>query len=435
MTKRNWLWVFVVAFLGWGVLAGWLMSIDLEKKATAEILAQYPDRGLPRINIELDGVSLEEINEGLKETKYEGNELTLYDGADISSFEDVEVKGRGNSTWTQPKKPYQIKFKRGVDLLGMGKNKKWVFLANYLDVSSIRNDVAMILAEMLGEEYNVRGEFVELYFGGEYEGVYYVLPRIEIAKNSVGLREPDGVLFELDTLHMAEGDCHWSYWGDCLRLKGVVSGERESEQAAMEFVEDFRKLEMAAEQGNYDEVMDLIDVDSFVKYFLINEFTVNPDAYTSSFYLYKDGTEDKIHAGPVWDFDFALGNHNWSWQVDESFFSPEEEMVRKKEVFSEDSDATVGISKLFYHLDEMPEFKKEIVRIFGEKMSGRGGEFVKKILATIDKVGEALKADNEKWETGDFENETRSLMDWILKRYEFFERLYGDGKYAKRVFL
>ena len=53
-----------------------------------------------------------------------------------------------------------------------------------------------------------------------------------------------------------------------------------------------------------------IDVDSFVDYYVINEFFKNTDAGLYSTYMYKD-YEEKIKAGPVWDFNKSLGNHNY----------------------------------------------------------------------------------------------------------------------------
>ena len=57
---------------------------------------------------------------------YNSKTTKLYNGA-------TEIRGRGNSTWSQPKKPYRLKLDKKTDLLGMGKSKHWVLLANYLD--------------------------------------------------------------------------------------------------------------------------------------------------------------------------------------------------------------------------------------------------------------------------------------------------------------
>jgi hypothetical protein len=184
---------------------------------------------------------------------------------------------------------------------------------------------------------------------------------------------------------------------------------------------------------------ELADLESFVKYFLLSEFTVNPDAYISSFYLYKNGANDKIHAGPVWDFDFALGNRNWDWQVDESFYSPYEEMVRKREVFIPDGiNEESLISRLFYYLDELPEFHNQVIEVFRKNLLGKDEMLTAGIIERKETIFEAVKKDeqkwkDQKWDNRAFEEEFDYLMKWINSRYEFFEEQYGfeDEEYVK----
>ena len=393
---------------------------------------RFYDRGLPRINIDLKETKLSEIKEGSKEKKYKNIHLSLYNNGEIDKFENVEIKGRGNSTWDYLKKPYQISFNNKVDLLKLGKAKKWVLLASRADHTFLRNDIAFRLAEMLELKYNHRGEFVELYFDGEYEGLYYLIQKIDIAKNSVDLRTNGGLLFELDNVYADEDNEEYyvSVSGNTLVLKDIKQDNEETRDWIVEvFLNNVNKLETLAKMGNYDEVSKIIDVESFAKYYLVNEFAVNPDAYSTSFYLYKDGIEDKIHAGPVWDFDLALANHNWGWEIDEQFYSPSEEMIRRKEAFGEDGlTENKYISKLVYYLMEMPEFKKEVKRIFKDKMSGRVGELVIAIKNRYNKNYKAMLINNEKWGIEDSEEEYEYLLDWIIKRFEFFESKYGDGE-------
>ena len=87
----------IVVFLSF---CGWLINISVERA----LYNRFEDRGLPRINIDLNGVSLETIKEGKKETKYKNNNLQVYNDGTIKSYSGVEIKGRGNSTWLQDKK-------------------------------------------------------------------------------------------------------------------------------------------------------------------------------------------------------------------------------------------------------------------------------------------------------------------------------------------
>lgn len=67
--------------------------------------------------------------------KYNSTNTTLYDG-------ELEIRGRGNSSWEAPKKPYRIKLASKADIFGMGANKHWTLLANYYDSSLSRNKLS-----------------------------------------------------------------------------------------------------------------------------------------------------------------------------------------------------------------------------------------------------------------------------------------------------
>lgn len=422
--RKKFLILLVVVVLG-VVLGGGFWGFKMKKE---EKIAKIEDRGLPILNITLGEGSLEEIKNGNKETTYSGNNLTAQENGKTVFYSDLEIRGRGNTTWSLPKKPFQLKFSKKVNLLGMNKVKKWVLLANYSDTSQIRNDVAMSLMEMLdGKEH--RGKFVELYFDGEYEGLYYLLPKVEIEKEMVDLRDDLGVLVELDNLHRDEVVCYLSYEGNCLTLKNVVADKTEGaqEKAMEDFLINFNKLEVAAENGDFATVTEVADVESLVEYFLINEFAVNPDAYSSSFYWHKDGVESKLQAGPIWDFDLAFGNLKWGWASQENFYSPEESLIRRKEAFGEDGLVEDKmIAKLMYNLVEIPEFQNEVSRVFREKMAGREQELKIKILETVKKIRKAAFVNEIKWEQEEFDAEVVYLLNWIQKRFQHFEIQYGD---------
>lgn len=82
------------------------------------------------------------------------------------------------------------------------------------------------------------------------------------------------------------------------------------EQAAWltEYIQAFHDSLHEEPIGNYAEY---IDVDSFVDYLIVNEFTRNIDAYVRSAYYHKD-RGGKLRAGPLWDYNFslALGGQN-----------------------------------------------------------------------------------------------------------------------------
>ena len=430
MKSRIWQFVLVGVFLVAGVAGAVSFGILNQQ------VKKYPDNGLPILDISLKDTDLETIKSGEKMTVYEGNEVLLRNGGVEDNFYNVELRGRGNSTWEQAKKPFQIKFRHAVDILGLGKARKWVLLANYFDDTNLRNDIAFYLAEMLGEE-GARGRFVELYFNGEYEGLYYLVHKVEIGKSSVDLRDEAGVLFELDAEERVNGNCSRGTLGGCLVMKEAVNNNDEIEEniAHLDFMEDFYAAEEAASIGDYEGVGEYLDMISFAKYFLISEFTVDPDAYSMSFFMHKDGPNDKIHAGPIWDFDFALGNQKWAWWANNAdFFSPETLMQQKKSALGLDGEEeNMKISKLLYYLMEMPEFQNLVKDIFNQKLSGRVMELEVMMSQSAKNLHGAILRDTEKWEKGDFDTEMKYLLDWIHRRYLRLEKEFGDEKNAQRA--
>ena len=161
--RRNWVFgtLIFVGLVGL-VAAGCFFKVS---KRREEMLAKkYEDRGVPVMEIKLDGVEIDEIDAGSKDIKYEGNELNIYVDGTMAEYDDVQIKGRGNTTWTQnEKKSYQIKFQQKVDLFGMGKARKWYLLANAADGTNLRTEVAFYIEDMLDMKYKFKGKFIELY--------------------------------------------------------------------------------------------------------------------------------------------------------------------------------------------------------------------------------------------------------------------------------
>lgn len=429
-------WGVFVLLAGCGILMGVLLRVGIDK-INYERAVKFPNRGVPVIEINLNGVSIDEINEGSKEIKYSGNELSLYESdgdyaaEDAVSYQDVEVKGRGNGTWTlgSDKKPYQIKFDEKVELIGLGRARKWNLLANAMDATNLRTEAAFCLEEILGMRYRYEGRFVELYVDGEYRGLYYLTRAVEISKDLVDLRDPMGLLVELDNLYWEQEKHYITGDGDLMVIKDAVSRDV-LEVAIMEFLKDYNGLEIAVTNKKYGETAELVDLESFAQYYLLSEFTINPDAYWTSFYFYKDGDNDKIHVGPGWDFDLAFANR--------APHLPDDNMVLKAELQPKNSELQIElstgwrvnnwlISRIMFDMMEMPEFQEEVRRVYLEKMSGRLEELVWQIEMTRNKIRLAVKADEELWGDGQFELEVNKMLQWIVERYEYFETIYGEN--------
>ena len=401
--------------------------------------------GLPIINISLNEVSLNEIHDGAKTIKYPNNSLTLTVNNQVIPFDDVELKGRGNYTWSEPKRPYQIKLDANYDFLGMGKGKKWLLLTNNLDDSHLRNWLAFSINDAIDSNYPLNGEFVELTIDNNKLGLYYVTNKIDINKNSIDLRDPRGILVELDNTYCFDEDVQYRVSsGDCLALKRGVSDDLAKESFDA-FVNDFNEIELAAKKGDYETVKQLFDVDSMAEYYLISEITANPDAYVTSFYFYKDGDDDLIHVGPGWDFDGAFGNLKWEeGRREAEFYSPETLMARRKYAFGgKEYDAisdkyvkitpSTYISRLVYYLIDIPEFYELVCEKYKATVEGKSDLFVEKIDEEATYIRESAIKDNNMWEKNDFDRAVLYLKDWIKRRVDYLDSVFGNKIRIDRI--
>ena len=287
---------------------------------------------LPSLYVALNGVTLDEVHQD-KDVKYTGTAVTLTDvtneGNDLQ-VTDATFKGRGNSSWVYyEKKGYQIKFDKKTSVLGMAKAKKWVLLANASDDSMMRNKLAFDLAEQLGMTYVPDGEYVDLWINGEYRGTYLVCEKAEIGGSRLDLNDPKGVLMEQDEAFYAAEDI-WIQNNSTGKHFVVKESVTEDDPALLqEAVKDFDEaldafMEYLAVTPNGDVTLEAlsryIDVDSFLQYYLVNEYTLNRESAISSFYWYKDGSTDVLHLGPVWDFDTCMGNDLNTEDSDQEYY-------------------------------------------------------------------------------------------------------------------
>ena len=299
------------------------ITVDTSKNIKAEFFNPNEFTGLPILYVNTSGVAIDS-----KEDYVEGVS-SIVGGTNYPSFQDLEmkIKGRGNSTWWQGgiwgKKPYQIKFGDKTEVLNMPKDKKWVLLAELSDKSLIRNKIAREIANISRFDYVPQAEYSEVFINEQHVGAYLIGQKVEESKNRVNIGDT-GYLIEIDT--DANGrietddvyfrSSQWSsrYEDGVFNIK-EPSLEYDSEEFNLikDHVNDFEE----ALFGNNFKDPDLgyrsfIDLPSFIDWFLVNEISKNQDArsYSSIYFNYIPG--EKIKMGPVWDFDLAFGNVDYS---------------------------------------------------------------------------------------------------------------------------
>lgn len=196
---------------------------------------------------------------------------------------DLQIKGRGNSTWSlYPQKPYRLKFTEKVSLLGEQPDKSWVLLANYYDKSMLANHLAFYLGRMSNLDWTPSDHFVELFLNGRYQGTYQLTEKIKIAKHRVNVGN-DGLLMEIDGYATKEADARFFY---TQRLSYPVNIKDPDVEYGDEIFEYARNYVRGAEDVLYGESFKdpdigwrkYMDETSFVDYYLISEIVKNCDA-------------------------------------------------------------------------------------------------------------------------------------------------------------
>ena len=122
--------------------------------------------------------------------EYKDATLTIQNNTEVTEFMYdgvAKIKGRGNSSWRWPKKPYRIKLDKKTDLFGMGKNKNWVLLANYLDESLLRNTTAAQLSHALGHLETMDTVWTDVVLNGEYAGNFQLCEKVDIDEERVNI--------------------------------------------------------------------------------------------------------------------------------------------------------------------------------------------------------------------------------------------------------
>lgn len=380
---------------------------------------------IPRISIKLNGVSLEQIGENEKDVKYANNGLTVFDGAREIVRDDVEIKGHGNTTWQMDKKSYRIKFDKSINMLGLGKAKKWILIANSPDYSLLRNDVAFYVNRLIGGDNALDGRHVELFVDDDYLGVYYLTKAIDVGKDNIRLYEKDGVLVEVDNIYCDGEITYWTKWHDCLSLKDVVNDDIEAD-SFRSFASDFERMEEYARKGMFDSFCTIADAESFAEYFLISEFTNNPDSFSTSWWLYRDGMNEKIRTGPAWDFDLALGNRNWGESGKDVFHNPQRPLVQRESDVENEKRQSYVVSKLMYFLMDIPKFRELVNNIYQQRLMGKKEEIIEYLDRQSIRLRDAAIANQEKWDGGSYEDEVLYLKWWVDSRLRMMDVEYGE---------
>jgi hypothetical protein len=252
------------------------------------------------------------------------------EGKKLLATEKTGVRGRGNASWNFPKKPYRLKFDEKQQLLDApAKAKKWTLINNYGDKTLMRNILAFELSRRFGLAYTPYCHPVDVVLNGEYRGCYQLCDQIEVNKNRVNITEMEpedvalpelsgGYLIEVDAYASTEASHFYSTLGTPVTIKSP--DDEDIVNAQTRYITDyFNRMENAVFASNFADpetgYRRYLDLDSFLKHFMVGEMSGNTDTYWSV-YMTKDRESDKFFTGPVWDFDIAFDNDQRTYPIE-----------------------------------------------------------------------------------------------------------------------
>ena len=271
----------------------------------------------------------------------------------------VGIERRGSSSQTiSDKKPYSIEVRDAagddlaVSLLGMPKESDWALIAPYSDKALIRDALTYNLAGTF-MAWAPRTRFCELVLNGDYKGLYVLTEKIKRDKGRVNISKSDSTATSGDDL---TGGYIIKIDKTTGNVPGITAGFYSAysnnptnptkktlyqyEYPSLDKIKPAQKTYIQTTVASMEQTMSAgyptfadpsvgypkyWDVQSLVDFFIVNELTRNVDGYRLSTFFYKDknSINSKLKMGPVWDFNFALGNANYcdgarisNWSVD-----------------------------------------------------------------------------------------------------------------------
>ena len=388
-----------------------------------------------------------------KVNELEAQMCLVYDGGTLIQEYPILARVRGNASAGFPKKPYRIKFNdgkshhimKGGRLESPAKAKKWTLINNYGDKTLMRNIVAFELSRRLGMPYTPYCQPVDVILNGEYQGCYQLCDQITIDPNRVPIVEMEptdveepfvsgGYLVEIDAY--AYGEASWFS-----SSRGTPVTIKEPDEDAIvprqyQYIKDYFNLlerrlystEYTSETTGYRSVL---DVTSFLKHFIVGEFSGNTDTYWSV-YMYKNRSEDQFHVAPCWDFDLAFDNDSRIFPVND----------KNNWIYCSGGSYAAGMNSFVTRLLSDTKSMKELRQLWTE-MRDSGLFSEEELLAYVDSTEKVLEQSQRlnfmRWNilgsyvhlnprvAGTYAGEVQYLRDFLQKRIPWFDEKLEYG--------
>lgn len=408
----------------------------------------------PKITAEL-GI----IDNGEGKTNTLTDPFTAYHGT-------ISIEIRGSSSQQYPKKQYGFTTVTAsgedddVSLLGFPSEHSWILNAPYTDKTMLRDALTYILSNQIGR-YATRTKFCEVFVneghGLDYKGVYLLMEKIKRDKHRVNISKmtaadttgdnlTGGYIFKIDKADKPTDrgwDATYPPFATAARRYLMYQYEYPDIEEIMPQQMDYLKayvknFETLMASASYTDPLigypSCLDVSSFVDLVIMNELAKNVDGYRLSTFLCKDraSVNDKLFAGPLWDFNLGYGNVNY----DDAYLTSGWELDYQSRDVGNAFAAPFWWKKLWAD----PAFKmKTAVRwkeLRTQQLSMTNIFSVMDSLVAV--IGEAQQRNYERWpiigtyvwpnyyyRTSSYADEVTWMKAWLIRRLEWLDRAFA----------
>lgn len=409
----------------------------------------YDESNLPLIIIDTYGAEIPDEPRipaymGIIDNESGVNQLT----DDFNDYDGhITIERRGNSSQWNDKRPYRFETvdqdgeNNNVALLGMPEENDWVLYAPWQDKTMIRNVLAYQLSNDMGR-YASRTRYVELYLNGDYQGIYVLMEKIKRDNARVDISKLNPEEIEGDDLtggYILKFD--WFFTGD--NIGGFQSENDgttynyhypkpsdivpEQEEYIQNYIDDFENIMLSSHYADsitgYPSKM---NVESFVDFILVQELAKNVDAYRLSTYIYKDkdSIDNRLTAGPVWDFNHGFGNCDYgqTWEPENWLleYNPEggDQMSFWWELLWQDENFRAKVSDRYSELRSNIFSESHIFEIIDNSVFDMG-ESINRNFLKWPVLGIYLWPNFQVFDT--YEEEILYLKSWISQRLSWMD--------------
>ena len=276
-----------------------------------------------------------------------------------------EIKGRGNTSWDLDKKPYHLNLSTAVPLLGMNSSRHWILLSNGYDRTNLRNKLVYDFAGKTALPWTPKCQFVDLFINGEYNGLYLLSEQAEFDTGRINPADPENSFLAEINAQGKENLYHPIFLTKNGRFFKIIEPDTYKSKRFSSICQILQQMEdtilSLAEDSPWPDILDL---DSFVRRYLIDEIFLNHDGDISSSFYYWDASAQKMFAYPIWDYDISSGN-----PLSKRIVNPEQLFARKAPYYKKMYSNRIFFSKMIdlYRTEYLPLFealmKEELPRL------------------------------------------------------------------------